>query len=231
MVKMMKELSFLKDTIIAHRGIFDNERIFENTLPAFQRAIKYGFTIELDVRLLACGTVIVFHDKNLDRLLHVDQKTNALTYDELCYMAKFQIPTLEDVLNLIEGSVPVIIEFKTETRKYLLEKKLVEILDNYKGLFAIQTFSKRTAKWFKKNKPEYIIGYVVGKGNKGSELFFKKFDYLNVNAFIFNDKYIRNLKKKYLVLGYTIQNKREYLSKKEVYDNLMLDNVLEIIKQ
>ena len=60
----MKNMDFLKDINIAHRGIYDNERIFENTLPAFKRAIKYGYTIQLDVRLLDCGTIIVFHDKN-----------------------------------------------------------------------------------------------------------------------------------------------------------------------
>lgn len=226
----MKNLDFLKNIDIAHRGIYDNERIFENTLPAFKRAIKYGYIIQLDVRLLDCGTIIVFHDKNLERLLHVDQKTNHISYDELCYMSKIQIPTLDDVLELVNGDVPLLIEFKTETRKYLLEKKLVEKLDNYKGLFAIQSFNKRTVKWFIKNRPDYIIGYAVGKNNKGQELFFKKYDFLIVNAFIFKDKEIRKLQEKSLVLGYTIQTKEDYQEKIEVYDNLVLDNILEIIE-
>ncbi len=226
----MKDLDFLKNIGIAHRGIYDNERIFENTLPAFKRAIKYGYIIQLDVRLLECGTIIVFHDKNLERLLHLDQKTNHMTYDELCYISKFQIPTLDEVLELVDGAVPLLIEFKTETRKYLLEKSLVERLDNYKGVFAIQSFNKRTVKWFTKNRPNYIIGYAVGKNNKKQELFFKKYDFLNVNAFIFSDKEVRKLKERCPVLGYTIQNVDDYNEKKEVYDNLVLDNILEIIE-
>lgn len=226
----MKNLDFLKNINIAHRGIYDNERIFENTLPAFKRAIKYRYTIQLDVRLLDCGTIIVFHDKNLERLLHVDQKTNRTTYDELCYISKFQIPTLDEVLELVNGEVPLLIEFKTETRKYLLEKKLVEKLDNYNGEFAIQSFNKRTVKWFNKNRPNYIIGYAVGKNNKKQELFFKKYDFLMVNAFIFKDKEVRKLQERSLVLGYTIQTKEDYQEKKEVYDNLVLDNILEIIE-
>lgn len=226
----MKDLNFLKDISIAHRGIYDNERIFENTLPAFKRAIKYGYTIQFDVRLLDCGTIIVFHDKNLERLLHLDQKTNHITYEELCYISKFQIPTLDDVLELVSGEVPLLIEFKTETRKYLLEKLLVEKLDNYEGKFAIQSFNKRTVKWFTKNRPDYIIGYAVGKNNKKQELFFKKYDFLNVNAFIFSDKEVRKLKERCPVLGYTIQTKDDYLEKCEVYDNLVLDNILEIVE-
>lgn len=225
----MKDLDFLKNQQIAHRGIYDNERIFENTIPAFKRAMKHGYIIQLDVRLLDCGTIIVFHDKNLDRLLHVDQKTNHTSYDELCYMAKFQIPTLDEVLEVVDGSVPLLIEFKTETRKYLLEKKLSERLDKYEGVFAIQSFNKRTVKWFRKNRPNYIIGYAVGKGNKNQELFFKKYDFLIVNAFIFKEKEIRKLKERSLVLGYTIQTKEEYAALNDLYDNLVLDNILEIV--
>lgn len=224
----MKDLEFLKTKKVAHRGIYDNERIFENTLPAFQRAVKYNYTIELDVRLLIDGTVIVFHDKNLDRLLSVDQKTDKITYDELSYISKFHIPTLEEVLELVNGAVPIIIEFKTETRKHLLEMKLVEILDNYKGEFAIQSFDIRTLKWFYKHRENYVIGYVIGKHNRNTEYFFKKYDYINLNVFIFDDKKVRKYRETRVVLGYTIDNRDDYLDKVEVYDNLMLDNILEI---
>lgn len=226
---MMKNLDFLKNVNIAHRGIYDNERIFENTLPAFKRAIKHGYTIELDVRLLADGTIIVFHDDNLERLLHVDQKIEQTTYDELCYIAKFQIPTLDEVLSVVDGNVPLIIEVKSQTRKFALEKLLVEKLDNYEGLFAIQSFSKRTLKWLAKNRPNYIIGYLIGKSNKKHELFFKKYDFLNVNTLLFLDKEVRKLREKTVVLGYTVQSADDYLLKKDVYDNLVLDNILEIL--
>lgn len=227
----MKDLDFLKTRKIAHRGIYDNVRIFENTLPAFQRAVKYNYIVYLDVRLLIDGTVIVFHDKNLDRMLHVDQKTDKTTYDELSYIAKYNIPTLEEVLEIIHGEVPIIIEFKTETKKYLLENKLAEILDKYEGLFAIQSFNIRTLKWFYKYRPNYVIGYCVGKGNRFTEYLFKKYDFMNLNVFLFKEKYVRYLKEDKVVLGYTVDSLENYYKFIDVYDNLLLDNILEIDKR
>ena len=54
---------------IAHRGLHDvAHAIAENSLPAFWAATRAGYPVELDVRLLADGEVVVFHDRELDRL-------------------------------------------------------------------------------------------------------------------------------------------------------------------
>ena len=55
--------------LIAHRGIFDNQVIPENSLAAFRKARDYHFPIELDVSLTKDGVLVVFHDKNLQRML------------------------------------------------------------------------------------------------------------------------------------------------------------------
>lgn len=224
----MKDLSFLKREKIALKGVYDNERIFENTISAFNRAIKNRYAIELDLRLLSDGTIVCFNDANLKRLLHVDEKIEKLTYDELCYMARFQIPKFEAVLDIVRGSVPLLIELKTVSRKYLLENKVSEILENYDGLFTIQSFYIRTIKWFYKNKKDFIIGYIVGKHNYKKEHLFKKYDFLVINAFLYSDKRIRKIREEKIVLGCNIANKQDYNLKKNVFDNLLLDNILEI---
>ena len=53
---------------IAHRGMFDNISVTENSLEAFRRACDSGFGIELDVRLSSDGIPVVIHDDNLERV-------------------------------------------------------------------------------------------------------------------------------------------------------------------
>jgi len=224
----LKELHFLKTRLIAHRGIYDNKRIYENTISAIQRAIKHQYIIEFDVRLLSDGTCVVFHDQNMERLLHVEGNIERITYDELCYIAKYQVPTLEEVLDLVAGSVPVLIDLKTITSKRLLEKKVAIILDEYKGDFAVQSFHIRTLKWFYKNRPNYITGYLINRKNLTKNYFFKKYDFVNINIKLLSDRRVKKLKEDKMVIGYTINTKEEYALKQNIYDNLVCNNILEI---
>lgn len=224
----MKDLSFLKNQLFAHRGLYDNVRIYENTISAFARALKYNYPIEFEVRLLTCGTIVVFHDDNAKKLLHLDGKIDDMTYDELCYLAKYQIPKLEEVLNLINGSIPILIELKTTSRKYLLENKICELLDNYKGPFAVQSFNIKTVKWFYKTHKNYVVGYMIGWKNINKEIWFKKYDFLNIKINSYKDKKIRVLKENKVVLGWRVNTKEELLISKNLYDSLTVDNLLEI---
>lgn len=226
----MEKTNFLRNRLIAHRGIYDNKRIYENTLMAFMRALKYNYPIELDLRMLRDGTIICFHDETMERMLHVEGKIEKLTYEELSFMAKFQIPTIEDVLSTIHGSVPLIIEIISVTRKHALESKLAALLENYQGEFAIQSFNIKTLKWFYKNYSHYPIGYIIGKRNYKKETIFKKYDFLNIKIGLYNDKRIRKIKEDKLVLGWGITNKEEYLYYKEVFDSLVVDNLLDIMQ-
>lgn len=62
-------LDFLKQNIIAHRGIHNiNKGIPENSLLAFEKAIKNNYIIELDLHILKDRNVVVFHDDNLERM-------------------------------------------------------------------------------------------------------------------------------------------------------------------
>src|SRR5882672_8981573 len=69
---------------IAHRGLHDaSHGVIENSLPAFWAAARAGYPAELDVRLLADGEVVVFHDQNLDRLTGDKGPISALTSRDL----------------------------------------------------------------------------------------------------------------------------------------------------
>ena len=64
----MKDLDFLKNKIIAHRGIFDNKKVPENSIKAFKDAVNKKHTIEFDIHLTKDNKIVVFHDDTLDRM-------------------------------------------------------------------------------------------------------------------------------------------------------------------
>lgn len=227
----MKDCSFLKGNLFSRRGLFDNKRIYENTISAYNRAVKNKYGIELDVRLLKDGTVICFHDEDMKRLLHLEGKIDKMTYDELSYVARYQIPTLEEALKEIKGSVPVLIQIVDKSRKHQLEIKLSEILDKYAGDFAIESFHVKPLKWFYKNKPDYITGYMIGWKNYQRDIFFKKYDFVNVKIKLYSVKRIKSYKTNdKLVLAWRILTKEELEENKFIYDNLICDNLLEIME-
>jgi myo-inositol-1(or 4)-monophosphatase/deoxyribonuclease-2 len=91
--------------VVAHRG--DSTRFRENTLPAFESAVRLGAThVELDVRTTADGECVVLHDETLLRLWGLPEPVAEVTLDrvrELGY-ADIRIPLLREVLELLDGS-------------------------------------------------------------------------------------------------------------------------------
>ena len=73
----------LKGLTIAHRGIFDNKKVAENSLTAFKRAKELNIPIELDVQLTKDQTLVVFHDINLKRMCGIDKSINSCAYEEI----------------------------------------------------------------------------------------------------------------------------------------------------
>ena len=67
---------------IAHRGLHD-EASPENSLGAYKKAVEKDYAIELDVRVLADGTIVCFHDEKLGRLTGRDGFITNYTYDDI----------------------------------------------------------------------------------------------------------------------------------------------------
>lgn len=131
----------------AHRGLHGND-VAENTMKAFENAVEAGIGIELDVRLTADGKLAVFHDSTLKRLVKGDNRAiSTLTADELKEVRLkdgSQIPMLFEVLELVEGKVPLLIEIKTQSKvlsSLRTEKALIEELKGYTGEYRVQSFN------------------------------------------------------------------------------------------
>lgn len=183
-----KEMKRYKGTNFAHRGLH-GDKIAENSMSAFQAAIDAGFGIELDVRLSADGELVVFHDPNLDRVTDAVGPVIEKTLAELSVVklagTDDTIPSFKDVLKLVDGKVPLLVEIKEEVGEYAVTEKTVEVLKEYKGEFIIESFNPLALARVKKMMPEAIRGilasaYHKDKSFKGASYFFAEHLMLNV---------------------------------------------------
>ena len=222
---MRKDISFLDKYLIAHRGV---HYIFkENTLSAFSMAIDKGYAIELDVHLSFDKEIVVFHDYNLLRLYKRDSFIKNLKVYEL---RKYNIPTLSEVLNLVGGRVPVIIEVKVNNK--ILLTKLIKLLDEYSGEFAIQSFNPLVLLYFKVLRSNYVIGYLTLFIDKITyKIFLNNWvlsrlinpDFIGVNLNGLKNNRLQKLRSKYIVVGYTIKSSLEYEKYYKYADNFICD--------
>lgn len=145
----------------AHRGLH-GDGVPENSLEAFELACKNGYGIELDVQLSKDGKVMVFHDYTLFRMTGADQKLCELDAKELCELSlaktEQKIPTFEEVLALVDGRVPILVELKGENTTTTLCPKVAEILKNYGGSYCIESFNPLLVKDIKKYLPDAYCG-------------------------------------------------------------------------
>ena len=148
---------------IAHRGLHDDSAP-ENSLASFKKAIENGYAIELDVRPLADGTIVVFHDEALGRMTGADGFISNYTYDDIKDLRLLKttekIPTLEETLKFVNGQTPILIEIKN-MGKVGFEKNIWKILSSYKGEYAVQSFNPYSLEWFKINAPHVKRGQVA----------------------------------------------------------------------
>jgi glycerophosphoryl diester phosphodiesterase len=151
----MDSLSFLSRRPIAHRGLHDaSAGRIENSLAAFEAAAERDFAIELDVQLSADGVAVVFHDSALDRLTGESGLVAERTAQELGVIeiagSGDRIPTLAEVLTLVAGRVPVVIEMKDNApRNRELALAVAGDLIGYSGPAAVMSFTHHLLLEFK----------------------------------------------------------------------------------
>jgi glycerophosphoryl diester phosphodiesterase len=155
---------WLLEKPIAHRGSHD-DKIPENSLGAFKRSIELGLPIELDVHLLKDNKVVVFHDEELERLTgvkgmisHCDSK---MIKDFRLLGTDEPVPLLSDVLDLVNDQVPIILEIKNTDYDGRLEDCVCDLLKNYNGRVAIQSFNPLSLIHCRKKAPERPRGILT----------------------------------------------------------------------
>lgn len=136
---------------IAHRALHDVEDGRpENSRAAIQAAIEAGYGIEIDLQLSSDGVPMVFHDYRLNRLAQANGYVGEHSANDLAAIllkgGDEGIPALDEVLSLVAGQVPLLIEFKAEDRSMgsaggTLETGAAQFLNSYQGPIAVMSFN------------------------------------------------------------------------------------------
>lgn len=147
----------------AHRGLHSGAAFPENSLIAFAAALERGAGIECDLRLTADNRVIVFHDTDAWRMCASPLKIGASKRDELkrLRVGEHPIPTLESLLELVAGRVPLLLEIKVENDVWRWMSALTAALSSYPGPFGVMSFDPRISRLLKTNMPAVKRGLVV----------------------------------------------------------------------
>ncbi len=229
----------------AHRGLHD-KNVPENSLRAFERAAERGLGIELDIQLSRDGEVMVFHDFTLDRMTGISGKVSDYGAAELSTMSlgghPDQIPTLKQVLEVVDGRVPLIIEMKIHQFDLSLCPKAFRILDGYPGAYCVESFHPLALDWMRKNRPNILRGQLSSNffkhGEEGNKLqfFTVKNLLLNIIAkpdFIAYDirypntlafRLCRDLWKAYPI-GWTVRTQEELGEAKKHFDAWICEDI------
>lgn len=153
---------------IIHRGlhnIFDG--VIEQSRESIRRAIAAGLPIEVDIENSIDDRSFVIHDPTLDKLTNGRGRLRSLTAQEIrsyslhCTQGE-PIMYLEELLDLVDGQVPLIFEFKN--RELAIPPAITEaarILSHYRGTFAVTSFSPILMEWFRDHYPRFTRGLVT----------------------------------------------------------------------
>ena len=236
-------LDWIKSTPIAHRGLH-NAKNPENTLQAFEDACKKGYIIELDVHSLADDTIVVYHDHNLLRLCNQNVEIESLTHEQLSNLTILDtdhtIPTLQEVLDLVNGRVPIIIELKSNKLKDNLPEKVYNITKNYSGPYAVKSFNHVIMSWFAKNAPEVPRG-MLGSSLKGENKpwIYKyiiknlslapmvKPNFISYDHHELSNRALYKFRKKNLpILAWTIRSEQEAKNVQGLADNIIFEDYI-----
>lgn len=224
---------------IAHRGLWGGN-IIENSLTAYKRAIEEGFPIEIDLFLSTDGVLMSFHDDDLYRMTGVKGKIYEKDYEFLRSLSLLssneRIPTFDQVLSLVDGKVPLLIEIKNQPNKMVVDK-IVERLKSYRGDFAIQSFNPLYIKKVKKLEPKFLRGILATKtfaDNKSKFInyviknmplnFIIKPDFI---SYSYQDLPLKKRKRKNLpLLAWTVTDNETYKNLVGLCDNVIFENFI-----
>lgn len=235
--------------LYAHRGLHNNKTAApENSLAAFRKAVDAGFGIELDIQLTKDKVPVVVHDYNLKRVCKKDVRVDSLTVRELkegytLYKSGEHIPTLQEVLELVDGKVPLIVEFKVEALNRELCPIAAPLLDAYRGVWCMESFNPLCVRWYRKNRPHVMRGqlsdnFIKGKEEGDKRLFWilqnLLFNFLTKPDFIafhhiYKDMWSFTLNKKLYhipTFAWTIKNEEQMETAKDKFDFMIFDSFL-----
>ncbi|MEO5578419.1 MAG: glycerophosphodiester phosphodiesterase family protein [Sphingomicrobium sp.] len=150
----------------AHRGLHRAPAIIENSLIAFAAALEVSAGIECDLRLTADNRLIVFHDRDAQRLCGSPETIGRSTLAELAHLSigGHPLPTLAQLLAMVAGRAPVLLEAKVAGDMWRFGRALAAALAGYSGPVGVMSFHPGLMRWLKTNAPQLRRGLVIRDG-------------------------------------------------------------------
>ena len=147
----------------AHRGLHYGAQFPENSLAAFAAALELGAGIECDLRLTRDRQIIVFHDADAWRMCSSPLRIGHSTMAGLgrLKVGKHPIPTLDSLLHLVGGRVPLLLEVKVDGDLWRWIPALKAGLADYRGPFAVMSFEPRLLRLFRTHLPDVRRGLLL----------------------------------------------------------------------
>jgi len=234
----------------AHRGFHDCNGSFtkgsgpENSRESIFHAIKNGLGIEIDVRFTKDYVPVVIHDDYLKRLCGVDSYLSNYNYNEtklLKLKNNERLPTLSEILSIVDGNTPILIEFKklNKTQDYkFFNSELYSLLKKYLGPIALMSFDLRLITYLKKKLPNIQRGLVLEKYDYNKKIYSSNFEKIitenqmqkNEISFVSfeyskltKEFYNINKTKKRNVIAWTINSKLDAKKMKNFCDNITFE--------
>jgi len=160
--------SHLRGWLYAHRGLHDgNVKVTENSMEAFRLAVEKGYGMELDVQLTKDGKLVVHHDGSLKRVCGVDQLIREVNFADLPLLPDgSRIPLFTEVLNMVDGRAPIIVEVKHYGGAARVAKAAHEALKGYQGVYCVESFDPTAMYYFRKNAPHIVRGQLASGGKR-----------------------------------------------------------------
>lgn len=241
------DVSVLKGVHYAHRGLHDNHSDApENSMKAFKKAVDAGYGIEMDIQLTKDKIPVVFHDETLNRMCGVEGKVWEFTFEELQKLtlaeSEERIPKFEDVLALVGGKVPLIVEYKLDVPSTEVCEIADPMLQAYNGIYCIESFHPFAVKWYREHRPEVIRGQLSQDFSK-QEKYKGKFIYWLLSNLLtnvltrpdfiaYNHKDADMFSRKVcslmgaLPVAYTIKSQEEYEKVKDQFKLFIFDSFI-----
>ncbi len=168
------DTTLFKKRYFAHRGLHDNASDApENSMAAFRKAVEAGLGMELDVQVTKDGVPVVFHDFKLERICGAPGKIADSTYEELqAYTlcdSKERIPRFSELLEMVDGQVPLIVEIKAETANVSCCGIIDSLLRAYRGPYCIESFNPMVLWWFRRNHGDVVRGQLSSNFRREGE--------------------------------------------------------------
>lgn len=168
------DTTLFKKVYFAHRGLHDNASDApENSMAAFRKAVEAGLGMELDVQVTKDGVPVIFHDFKLNRICKAEGKISGCTYEELqdyrLCDSEERIPKLSELLEMVDGKAPLIVEIKAETANVSCCAVIDRMLRAYRGAYCIESFNPFVLWWFRRNHRDVVRGQLSSNFRREGE--------------------------------------------------------------